>query len=359
MGNNPYKTLPDSAFWRRSVASVGRDECDPVTSVPFLIEKSDKVATAGSCFAQHIARHLQATGFNYYVEETGHPLLSESILRDFNYGTFSCRYGNIYTARQLLQLFDRAFRTFESSEPIWRYRDSFVDPLRPQIQPNGFVSSDEALFDRAQHLLAVRQMFETMDVFVFTLGLTESWMSRDDGTVFPLCPGVSGGEFSEEKYTFKNWRVSEVIDDLKLFISKLRNINPTVKVILTVSPVPLVATATGKSALSATIYSKSVLRVAAEELSEGNDGVAYFPSYEIITGHHAGNSYFAEDLRSVREEGVSHVMRTFLKWFTHSVDTKSIEDVKAQKTTHSTDTFETEMAQIVKVVCEESALDQD
>lgn len=359
MTQNPYKTLPDSAFWRRSVAAVPREECDPVTSVPFEIKKSDKVATAGSCFAQHIARHLQQNGFNYYVKEAGHPLLSESLLREFNFGTFSCRYGNIYTARQLLQLFDRAFGVYETSEPMWRSGGNFVDPLRPQIQPNGFVSPYEALFDRKQHLIAVREMFETTDVFVFTLGLTESWVSRDDGTVFPLCPGVAGGEFADEKYYFKNWRVSEVIDDLNAFIKKIREVNPSVKLMFTVSPVPLVATASGNSALSATIYSKSVLRVAAEEVSEDNQGVAYFPSYEIITGHHAGNSYFTEDLRSVREEGVSHVMRTFLKWFTGVVDSGRIGDAKSHGTTTSADVFDPKMAQFVKAVCEEAALDQD
>jgi hypothetical protein len=39
--------------------------------------------------------------------------------------------------------------------------------------------------------------------------------------------------------------------------------------------------------------------------------VAYFPSYEIITAPQLRGAYFAEDLRSVIEEGVAHVMRVF------------------------------------------------
>ena len=80
--------------------------------------------------------------------------------------------------------------------------------------------------------------------------------------------------------------------------------NPRVKVILTVSPVPLVATAEEAHVLVATTLSKSVLRVAAEVVSARGRDVAYFPSYEIITGPQARGRYFAEDLRSVTDEGV-------------------------------------------------------
>ena len=66
--------------------------------------------------------------------------------------------------------------------------------------------------------------------------------------------------------------------------------------------------------LVATSYSKAVLRVACEIVSSARDNVAYFPSYEIVTGPFARGSYFAEDLRSVTEEGVSHVMRMFFKY---------------------------------------------
>ena len=67
--------------------------------------------------------------------------------------------------------------------------------------------------------------------------------------------------------------------------------------------------------LVSTTYSKAVLRVAAEQVSSGRDYVAYFSSYEIVTGNHAGNRYFASDLRSVTPEGVAHVMRLFMRYY--------------------------------------------
>ena len=95
------------------------------------------------------------------------------------------------------------------------------------------------------------------------------------------------------------------------FLRRLRGVNPASRVILTVSPVPLAATYTGNHVLSATTYSKSVLRAAAERVVRSHSNCAYFPSYEIITGAFNRGSYFASDLRNAHDDGVDHVMRVF------------------------------------------------
>lgn len=313
MSDHPYRDLPDSAYWRRSVVGKG-PVIDPLAGGFLTLTRDDKVATAGSCFAQHIARHLKRSGFDFLVAETAHPIVPAAAAAAHNYGQFSARYGNIYTARQLLQLFDRAYGAFTPAEDIWPAPDGIrvVDPFRPTIEPGGFASEAELRADRAFHLTRVREMFETLDVFIFTLGLTEGWESRADGAVFPLCPGVSGGVFDDDAHAFHNFRVSEVIADLTAFIARLRGVNPGARIIFTVSPVPLAATMSGNHVLAATTYSKSVLRAAAQEVVETHEGTYYFPSYEMIVGAPAAARYFAEDMRNVTEEGVSHVMSVFL-----------------------------------------------
>ncbi|MFL6593466.1 MAG: GSCFA domain-containing protein, partial [Luteimonas sp.] len=172
---NPYSDLPPTRFWRRSVASVERHLLDPVVSAKFTIGRADKVATAGSCFAQHIARKLQAAGFNYYVAETP-PALPAEEARARGFGVFSARYGNLYTVRQLLQLFKRAHGRFAPREDHWLRPDGrFADPYRPNVEPGGYVDVAALREDRASHLQNVRAMFREADFFVFTLGLTEGW----------------------------------------------------------------------------------------------------------------------------------------------------------------------------------------
>lgn len=312
---HPYVDLPDSSFWKQSVSRVAAPDFDPVTEVLFRITRADAVATAGSCFAQHISKRLRSGGFRFLAtEKASDNGAGEAGSPGYD---FSARYGNIYTARQLLQLFDRAYGYFSPRESYWELPNGrFCDPFRPQIESDGFPSIEALVADRERHFAAVREMFELLDVFVFTLGLTECWTSRLDGAVYPVAPGVAGGEFDPAKYSFTNLGVVEVQRDLEAFVSKLRLVNPRARLILTVSPVPLVATYTDRNVLVATTYSKSVLRVVAETVSRSVEGVYYFPSYEIITGNYNRGRYFGPDLRAVTEEGVDHVMSVFMRHLT-------------------------------------------
>lgn len=355
MTTHPYRSAPDYVFWRRSLADIEPSIVDPVVRFPFQISPGDKVSTGGSCFAQHIARYLAKSGYNYFIAERGHPVLSQEALVRFNYGVFSARYGNIYTSRQLTQLLLRAYGEFKPVDDIWRRDDGrILDPYRPTIQPNGFATLEELNRDRLQHFAAVRQVIEESDVFVFTLGLTESWLNRNDGAAYPICPGVSGGSFDRTEHMFHNEDVSEVVSNVSAFIVAMRARNPRVRIILTVSPVPLAATAEDRHVLVSTTYSKSVLRVAAEMLVRSHEGVGYFPSYEIITGNYSRGRYYARNLRDVLETGVQHVMALFFKHVTAagSLTAELMEDAAL-----ATDVVLQRSEALAKVVCDEEVLE--
>ena len=353
MADHPYKSLPDSAYWRRSVAAHGI-EVDPLAGDFPRITPADKVATAGSCFAQHVARHLAASGFTFLVTESAHPFVPEDAGRAAGYGVYSARYGNIYTTLQLVQTFDRAYGRFAPVEDVWIAPDGahVVDPFRPTIQPGGFASEAEMRADRAQHLARVREMFETLDILVFTLGLTETWLSKDDGAAFPLCPGVAGGRFDPAAHEFRNLRTGDVRQQIEAFATRLRGVNPSARVILTVSPVPLAATASGNHVLPATVYSKSALRAAAQEAAEDLEGVFYFPAYEIVTGPQARGRFFADDLREVTEEGVEQVMRIFLHHAAEGAPASS-----AAAAVDGEDRYDARISQWVETLCDEALLD--
>lgn len=327
--NHPYRGLPNHQNWRKSFTDFKVHEVDPVVGCGFQIRETDKVATAGSCFAQHLAAALEKSGLCYYAPETGD--------RALGYGLFSARYGNIYTPAQLNQLLDRVYGRFEPVDTAWDKGDgTFVDPFRPEIPQVAAATATDVAEDRVRHFGHVREVFEKMDYFVFTLGLTEAWRSRIDGAVFPLAPGVAGGAMDPEKYEFVNFGVTETSADLSASILKIRGINPKVKIILTVSPVPLMATYVPRHVLVSTTYSKSVLRVVAEEVCAKFSEVHYFPSYEIITGNYNRGSYYKNDHRSVKPRGVEHVMRLFLK---HGTSVRSSEDEQMYQIREDYDVF--------------------
>ena len=347
---HPYEQAAHYRRWRTGVADIPAAEVDPVVSLPFIISRSDRIVTAGSCFAQHMAPCLRECGYLFLETETAHPMLSPSLVSAYGYGVYSARYGNIYTARQLRQLLERAYGRFQPADHIWEQEGRFFDPFRPSIQPGGYPSRAEYEADRRQHFAAVRRALEELDYFLFTLGLTECWVSRQDGAAYPICPGTVAGRFDPEQHVFINQTAEDVIADMTAFVHELRSINPEAKIILSVSPVPLAATAEDRHVLVATSYSKAVLRVAAEALSK-LPNVFYFPAYEIITGVFTRGMYFASDLRSIREEGVRHVMDLF---FRHACGgDRSFAAMHPEPA----DEFLTHMREVVDRLCEESCLD--
>jgi hypothetical protein len=237
---------------------------------------------------------------------------------EYGYNVFSCRYGNIYSTRQLRQLFDEALGV---REPILRFAETglqnVIDLMRPNMTEIGFSSPEEAKLDRLYHLSRVREMVEQMQVFIFTLGLTETWIEQAADVVYGSHPGVFAESIDAGFATAVNLGYDEVVDDLNYVLDLIarHNQNSPVRVILTVSPVGLAATHQDAHVLMATSYSKSVLRAAAGKLAATRDNVDYFPSFEIFSLSQSFGQFLAEDLRDVNPEGVAVAMRAFEAMF--------------------------------------------
>ena len=271
------------------------------------------IATAGSCFAQHIARNLRQNGASMIdVEPAPNGLTDTEARKRFGYGLYSARFGNVYTPRQLRQLFEEAAGVIAPSDHVWGRAGRYFDALRPNVEPDGLDSVEQVLDHRTWHIARVAEMMARTDLLVFTLGLTEAWMHRPTGRVFPTAPGTIAGECDPDLYAFHNFDFAEALNDLTAAIDLLRTVRgQPARVLLTVSPVPLTATAeTGHVLLSST-YSKAVLRAVAGQLAAHDPLVDYFPSYEIVTNPAARGVFYAANLRSVTPQGVDVVMRHF------------------------------------------------
>lgn len=307
----PYSNLPSKAFWRTAIAAKNALQIDELWDPKGSISRDARIVTFGSCFAQHIGQAFKARGYNWYDAEPGPKMVSTRLLRECNYGIFSARTANVYTARALLQWMRYALGHEAAPTEVWERKGSYYDPLRPSIEPEGFASPEELFESRDVTLASVRHICETCDVFVFTLGLTEAWVNRKNGLVYAACPGTIAGTFDPELHAFHNCTVEEIIKDMREVIGLVAAVNSNVRFLLTVSPVPLTATAAGQHVLVSTTYSKSVLRAVAGQLAEEFDRVDYFPSYEIITAPPFRGMFYEPNARSVAPEGVSFVMTSF------------------------------------------------
>lgn len=311
---NPYTSLSDHAFWKKAVANRRPREINGLWTPQFEIKKDHLIATAGSCFAQHIGRALKARGYNWHDSEPA-PLLMRANKEKctlFNYGIFTFRTGNIYTVALLKQWLDWSLEKTETPEEIWKNPNQrYYDLFRPNIEPNGFKSMNEALKSRQSTLKAIKRSLQKIDLFIFTLGLTEAWINNKEQYVYPMCPGTLAGDFDPNLHQFKNYNFLETYTALNEVLDTLKILNPKMCFLLTVSPVPLTATASGEHVVTATIHSKSILRAVAGELKASRADTDYFPSYEIISAFPFRGVFYAENLRNVQPQGVNFVMNAF------------------------------------------------
>jgi len=348
MSDHPYRQFPPRSFWSRSVAR-DFDGAAVVTGGP-LLRPGDRVASMGSCFASNLVPHIESAGYAYVRTEQPHPQLAQ-LPENLGYRDFSAAYGNLYTVRQMLQLVRRSVGLFSPTEDRWHVADAVVDPFRPGL---AYPAVGNAEFDAlvGGHLRATRRVFGEADVIIVTLGLTEAWESTLDGAVFPACPGTIAGTFDPDRYVFHNFTVEEVTTDLFALVEALHAINPALRFILTVSPVPLVATASGRHVLEATVYSKSLLRVAAAHVEQVDPTVAYFPAYELVTGPQAPENFFEADRRSVSAAAIAIVMEAFLGSCERPAGTVSTPAPSAAGP------LATISARIARAECEEELLDE-
>lgn len=262
------------------------------------ITKATKIGSAGSCFAIEIRKYLVEHNYTYVQAEAS------------EWG--SANWGGQYNLVAFQQTVEWAFGLRERPSMIWECAEhgqpQWWDPFRDGIVHENI---DVALRDIAQHRLAARRAFEETEVFILTAGLVEVWRLLSSDHVLARYPR----NFAPYLLQHELLSVAQNIEALERTLAVLCRFNPKIKLIVTVSPVPLHATfQTEKHVIEATVLAKAVLRIAVDEFVRNNsDRVSYFPAFETVTW--CSEDAWEEDARHVRRETVGNVMRLFEEIF--------------------------------------------
>ena len=142
---NPYSELPSSAFWKTGVTQENPYAINNIYKKKFDIKPNTQIATAGSCFGQHVGNHLKRSGFQVIDEEIAPPGLPDELHQKYGFSMYSARYGNIYTVRQLLQLAQEVAGERKPENYIWEKNGKYFDALRPAVEPDGHETEQEVI----------------------------------------------------------------------------------------------------------------------------------------------------------------------------------------------------------------------
>ena len=118
--------------------------------------------------------------------------------------------------------------------------------------------------------------------------------------------------YNEALHSVISLTLADVVTDLRAFIEELNTINPSALVILSISSDGTLGEAGERSALDASVYEKSVLRVAAEVIVSEYRQVSYFPLYDITTDPRSRKDYLAAGKRSITAEGYDRLTNLLL-----------------------------------------------
>ena len=275
--------------------------------------------TIGSCFAEEIRKALTARDVRCYPEYRRIRIDPDRMKIDTLPAREHMNYYNTYSIRQELE---RAAGLWtQSPDDHWQVnkRDiqngQFVmgektlcqDPYRRLV----FGKTPEDLHEAiAQINDVMKEGFETADVCVITLGMTEVFKKKDNGLVCNQVPVYGGGSGLRETF-FHASDYDENLENMRVALRLLKAMNPKVRVVLTVSPVPLHRSFNTEDIFVNNYESKCTLRAVAAKVCREHDWVHYFPSFEIVWGMGA-TAYQAKDRLHVKEDVVDRIIGAFM-----------------------------------------------
>jgi thioredoxin-like negative regulator of GroEL len=247
----------------------------PAFEVPFKIEPGESIFTIGSCFARNVEGELMRRGFHVPVRD----LFRSDDFRDLDIGII-----NNYGTPSIYNEFAWAFgeQPFDPDDHIVEVsKGKFIDlHLSSTMRP----SNREVVLRRREAVMDATRSAKDCRVVIMTLGLTEVWFDTKTGYYLNLAPLPSLIKTQPDRFQLHVLSYEETFDYLNRAILLLqKHGRPDVRVVLTVSPVPLTITHRPDDVMVANTYSKAALRVAAESVVAKHPFVAYYPSYESIT----------------------------------------------------------------------------
>ncbi len=249
----------------------------PTAKPSFSLVPGEKVFTIGSCFARNIERHLDALGFDIPTKkwktyrQLDHDVPSE----------FLNKYVTHSIHNELLWSLDPATPFPGTDALVEVSSEKWFDPHSTPTVP---LAPLEIINRRRRKVQEITADVVNCRVVVITLGLVEAWYDRELDIYLNAPPPWSFLSRNADRYELHVLEYNEILESLRNIHDVLTKFgHPDFKILITVSPVPLVLTFTNQDVLQANMYSKSVLRAAAEAFVGTFENVDYFPSYESIS----------------------------------------------------------------------------
>ncbi len=269
---------------------VFKDTPAPVLKPKFTLPRGASIFTSGSCFAREIETALVRSGAAKVLRQSLDSSIADVVL-------------NRYTTHAIIGDFRFAFERRYDPANVFPHGDKWID-----FTGHGQAESREAMLEQRRAVIDYHRLAVEADAVFITLGLVETWFDRQTGDYTNIPPW---GQFLGDRFEMRVTDYAENLQAMKALVSLLRkHCRPHLKIVVTVSPVPMNSTFSGEDVVVANTYSKAVLRAVAQDIARGDPAIDYFPSYEMATLADP-KAVWEPDYRHVKVEYVAKIMQAF------------------------------------------------
>lgn len=251
--------------------------CAPAINAKHTLSKTDQIFTMGSCFARNIERMLIETGHNVPFANIKFP--KEELWQGTSGNPALL---NKYTPQSMLNELEYVFNDKYKAEDflVEASDDLYFDY---QLHTDIPVSFARGVERRKEIKKSIKDYMSNADVVILTLGLVEVWWDDHNKLYLNETPSKRIIDKHPNRFSFVTMSPLDVFDSVSKILELIKaNTKDNTWIMITVSPVPLSRTFRDQDIITANMYSKSVLRVAAEIESHKSDQVEYFPSFESV-----------------------------------------------------------------------------
>jgi len=280
----------------------------PKIEPKFKFRPEDKFYAIGSCFARGLESALAK---HKIAVESAAPEFSrlKSVAKGSSGLGFINKYNTFSILNELRWALDptAAFPVESIAQVTER---TWFDP---HTNPTLELAEFEETLARRRLMEEVTRRIVSCRAVIVTLGLVEVWRDLEADVYINSTPVPPLLQTRRDRYQFHlttfaaNWANLEAIYALLCGYG-----HPDFRVVITVSPVPLMTTFSTMDVVVANTYAKSLLRALAQQWAAAHENVDYFPSYEIVQNSDRAAVWEA-DLRHVRGAGAEHIMELFLQ----------------------------------------------
>lgn len=282
----------------------------PTASPTFQIAPNDTIFAIGSCFARNIEKALQDAGKRVLSREFTLGEIGDALGQEAN---FFNKYSIHSILNEIRWALDRD--SFPGKEIVYKLDDERYCDLQLGIAKLEY-PIEKIIEFRHSYLDAMAQVVDA-DVIILTLGYVETWYDTKLRLYLNVSPPAPLLVKEPSRFEFRVLGYEEVLSSLEEFHSLISAIRTKpLKLLVTVSPVPLASTFRDMDVLVANTYSKAVQRAALDEFVRGKVGVDYFPSYEFVTLSNPTVAWSRGDYRHVSPDVVARIMSNVLVSYT-------------------------------------------